>query len=244
MANFPRAELESRDVVARAIHAHTQKRHRVFLDARNLGNFARRFPSIHTICVETEIDPTRQPIPVRPAAHYHMGGIMTDAHGRTSVTGLWACGEAASTGLHGANRLASNSLLEATFFGARVAEDIKSTAARRTHPAKSFRPPNADRSDKLVRDIMTSYLGLSRNRAGLEQAVQSLAPLAQNSDRALAALMISVTALLRKESRGSHMRADFPESLPSEAHRRIVSLNDIMCIAAEISGRMPIAAGA
>ena len=119
MQGIGRAELEPRDVVARVLHAHMNKGHRVFLDARAaIGeNFAARFPGIHAACIAAGIDPARAPIPVRPAAHYHMGGVAVDARGRSSIEGLWACGEVASTGLHGANRLASNSLLEAAFFG-------------------------------------------------------------------------------------------------------------------------------
>jgi len=132
MANFKRAELEPRDIVSRAIWAHMNKGHRIFLDARQaLGeNFAKHFPVIHAICMSAGIDPAQAPIPIRPAAHYHMGGVAVDANGRSSVDGLWACGEIASTGLHGANRLASNSLLEAAFFGAKVAEDICSPQER------------------------------------------------------------------------------------------------------------------
>ena len=120
MAGQGRAELEPRDVVSRAVWRRMGEGHRVFLDARAaLGaRFAARFPAVYAACREAGIDPAVQPIPVRPAAHYHMGGIAVDAAGRSSVAGLWACGEAASTGLHGANRLASNSLLEAAVTGA------------------------------------------------------------------------------------------------------------------------------
>ena len=112
MADVPGAELASRDVVARAVWRHLTAGHRVFLDARDLQgiDFARRFPAITSLCRDAGIDPVTQPIPVRPAAHYHMGGIAVDTRGRTSINGLWACGEVACTGLHGANRLASNSL--------------------------------------------------------------------------------------------------------------------------------------
>ena len=132
MAGQGRAELEPRDIVARAIWNHMGKGHRIFLDAHKaLGkNFAKNFPFIHALCVEAGIDPATQPIPVRPAAHYHMGGVVTDMRGRSSVEGLWVCGEVACTGLHGANRLASNSLLEAVFSGRRIAEDISGFAVR------------------------------------------------------------------------------------------------------------------
>src|SRR5260221_597505 len=130
MAGHGRAELEPRDVVARAVWRHLAQGHRVFLDARaSLGpRFAQHFPIIAAACRSAGIDPARQPIPVRPAAHYLMGGIAVDAAGRSSVEGLWACGEAASTGLHGANRLASNSLLEA------AARPRRSRATVAPHP--------------------------------------------------------------------------------------------------------------
>ncbi len=137
MAGVPGAELAPRDVVARAVWRHMTAGHRVFLDARGVPDldFARRFPAITGFCHAAGIDPVTQPIPIRPAAHYHMGGIAVDLAGRTSVEGLWACGEAACTGLHGANRLASNSLLEAAVCGRLVAESIKRDHAR--SPAKA-----------------------------------------------------------------------------------------------------------
>src|SRR5271157_1652804 len=121
----PSAELAPRDVVARAVHEEVAAGRGAFLDCRSI-HLKENFPTAYEICVEAGIDPSKQPIPIAPAAHYHMGGVLTDARGRTSLTGLWACGEVACTGVHGANRLASNSLLEAVVFGARVAEDIAS----------------------------------------------------------------------------------------------------------------------
>src|ERR1044072_1932669 len=119
-------ELAPRDIVARGVFAELQAGRGAFLDASKAigASFAQRFPSVAEYCRSAGIDPARAPIPVAPAAHYHMGGIMTDANGRTSLAGLWAAGEVASTGAHGANRLASNSLLEAVVYAARIAEDI------------------------------------------------------------------------------------------------------------------------
>src|SRR6202048_221227 len=119
-------ELSPRDIVARGVFAEIAAGHGVFLDAtKALGaHFAERFPTVYASCISAGIDPAKQPIPVATAAHYHMGGISVDAHGRTSLKGLWAGGEVSSTGAHGANRLASNSLLEAVVYAARIAEDI------------------------------------------------------------------------------------------------------------------------
>src|SRR5260370_11786791 len=121
------AELAPRDVVARGVFAEIAAGHGAFLDAREAlgGRFAEKFPTVYASCMAAGIDPARAPIPVAPAAHYHMGGIAVDAHGRTSLRGLWAGGEVSSTGAHGANRLASNSLLEAVVYAARIAEDIE-----------------------------------------------------------------------------------------------------------------------
>ena len=130
-------ELAARDIVARAIFALEERGGRAFLDARNaLGQrFAARFPTIARRCAAIGIDPAIDPIPVTPAAHYTIGGIATDANGRTDLPGLWACGEVAATGLHGANRLASNSLMEALIFGTRAARDIAGEAPARRAPA-------------------------------------------------------------------------------------------------------------
>src|SRR3990170_1792529 len=119
------AELGPRDIVARAVYREVASGRGAFLDCRPLGaKFIEHFPTVVAACRAAGIDPAREPIPVAPAAHYHMGGVLTDAAGRSTVDGLWACGEVASTGAHGANRLASNSLLEAGVLGARLAGDI------------------------------------------------------------------------------------------------------------------------
>src|SRR5580658_622899 len=158
MASTPGAELAPRDIVARAIWRRRAQGHRVFLDARAAigAEFAERFPIIAAACRAAGVDPAREPIPVRPAQHYHMGGVAVDAEGRSSVEGLWVCGEAACTGLHGANRLASNSLTEAAVFGAFVAQSIEGASARPVaavdSPSKegrpSGRPMNRGRRDQ------------------------------------------------------------------------------------------------
>ncbi|TGP50726.1 L-aspartate oxidase [bacterium M00.F.Ca.ET.230.01.1.1] len=214
LADTPRGELAPRDVVARAVWRELHDGHRVFLDARRcLGpRFARRFPAIASLCLEAGIDPAVDPIPVRPAAHYHMGGVAVDAEGRSSLRGLWACGEVARTGLHGANRLASNSLIEAVVCAARVAASVAAspTANRRLKPA--IVPPRPDAS--RIRPIASHALGIERDGQMLREAAKALAPIVAGrdaaSDPALVALMITIAALRRQESRGSHFRIDFP----------------------------------
>ena len=148
IAELPGAELAPRDVVARAIWRLRMSGGRAFLDARAAigANFATRFPAIAAACHAAGIDPAREPIPVRPAQHYHMGGIAVDAEGRSSVAGLWVCGEAASTGLHGANRLASNSLAEAAVDSAIVARSIDAAKIPRARAASYSAAPGAARS--------------------------------------------------------------------------------------------------
>ncbi|SFJ74507.1 L-aspartate oxidase [Bosea sp. OK403] len=216
MANEPGAELAARDVVARRVWRHLDDGHRVFLDARQaLGSgFARRFPAIAAFCGAAGIDPATQPIPIRPAAHYHMGGIAVDASGRSSVAGLWACGEVACTGLHGANRLASNSLTEAAVCAAWVAESVGGAAAHR--PRRIVTPVLAPSPDpSRVRPILSNGLGVLRDRAGLEDAARALLPLAAcqgpAADPAAIGLMMAIAALRREESRGAHHRTDFPQ---------------------------------
>ena len=216
MAAFARAELEPRDVVARAVWAQLTAGRKVFLDAREaLGvRFALAFPSIHASCLAAGVDPVGGLIPIRPAAHYHMGGVAVDAKGRSSVAGLWACGEVASTGLHGANRLASNSLLEAAVCGEAVAHDV---AGRNGRPSlKADVPALPPRSAPgAVRRVLDQHAGVLRQRAGLQSACETLRPLAQGdttaADAALVALFIAHGALMREESRGGHFRTDYPE---------------------------------
>ncbi|HYL33945.1 MAG TPA: L-aspartate oxidase [Stellaceae bacterium] len=232
MADHPRAELEPRDIVARAVWHETAAGRRVFLDARRaLGSrFAKRFPGVAAACRAAGIDPAVDPIPVRAAAHYHMGGIAVDAAGRSSIAGLWAVGEAAATGLHGANRLASNSLLEACVAGRTVAESVGGTTRRPTRPA--YVPPllPSSRTDG-VRGIMAQRVGVLRNHDGLDAALEALAPLAFGvgaaADPALVGLFVAAAALQRRESRGSHARTDFRARSSAGARRSLLRLADV-----------------
>ena len=228
MAGVPRAELAPRDVVARAVWAELEAGHRVFLDGRQaIGvRFPSRFPAVTAVCRAAGIDPATMPIPVRPAAHYHMGGIQADGRGRTGLDGLWAAGECAATGLHGANRLASNSLLEAVVMGQAVARDmagIEDVEPRSSLPILAA--PSAD-PDGLadIRRLLSAHVGVLRDEAGLTRAIQGLAPIAERRTAAaapaLVALMMAVAALDRTESRGSHHRTDHPEPLAVFACRR------------------------
>ena len=225
-----RAELELRDVVARAVARHLAGGHRVFLDARQtLGaHFAAHFPGIAARCRACGIDPATAPIPVRPAAHYHMGGIAVDAAGRSTIDGLWACGEAAATGLHGANRLASNSLLEAVVCAGFVAESVAGTAAGRLPALRPVVLPAAPDAGP-IRTFLDVTLGVVRDRAGLEAAIARLEPLASGdgatADPALVALLIATAALHREESRGGHWRSDFPQAAPGWTCRIVQHLD-------------------
>ena len=206
-------DLAPRDVVSRAVFAHRALGHRTFLDARSIGQkFFTRFPAIHKICASAGIDPAVQKIPIRPAAHYHMGGVQVDADGRTSVVGLFAAGEVACTGLHGANRLASNSLLEAAICG-QAAGRAAAGEAMAAMPARNLSalrdaplPPEPDAAP--VREIMSSHLGVLRDRPGLERAITELASLAPNNQAAALALRIAHAAFARPISAGAHAMRD------------------------------------
>lgn len=218
MADVPGRELAPRDVVARAIFAEIAAGRRVVLDAR-LEHVERRFPGVVALCRANGIDPVREPIPVRPAAHYHMGGIEVDAAGRSSLAGLWACGEVASTGLHGANRLASNSLLEALAYAEWIAADIAGREAITSAGTGDAVPaPSAFRAE--IRALMDRNVGVVREAAGLDAAVRRLDALASSGhdDMALVALMVASQALKREESRGGHFRSDFPLTAADAVH--------------------------
>jgi L-aspartate oxidase len=200
-------DLAPRDVVARGVFAHLQAGHGVFLDARAIGGrFAARFPAIAGICAQAGIDPATQPIPVRPAAHYHMGGVAVDALGRSSIAGLYAAGEVARTGLHGANRLASNSLLEAAICGETAGRAMAAQEARNVTIRAGAVPPVPDAAP--IRPIMSTHLGVLRDGAGLTRALDLFADMAKENSAAQLALHIAMAALAREMSVGAHARTD------------------------------------
>jgi L-aspartate oxidase len=221
------AELAPRDVVARAIFRE-RRSGPVYLDARKLGaSFAIRFPGIFSLCMARGIDPRADLIPVTPAAHYMMGGVATDLVGQSSVARLYAVGEVARTGVHGANRLASNSLLEGLVFAERVARDLVKNKrfGRLPAPAKWKVPPLPDRGAAQVaaddiRAVMWDNAGIARTARGLRTALQLLAEIGERLPPGATeelnmletAQLVAEAALLRKESRGGHYRADYPRA--------------------------------
>ncbi len=226
---MPCDNLASRDIVSRAVWAELTAGGRVFLDARQcLGDrFSTVFPGIDQACRSAGIDPATEPIPVHPAAHYQCGGVTVDRQGRTSVPGLWAVGEVASTGLHGANRLASNSLLEAVVCAGWVAQDVGTTALRPTTDGLDVSPEPTQESEAsrmALRTLLTTAAGVVRSAEPLAAAIRSLTGRVDAvgvdglSDHELMALLICRSAITRQESRGGHLRSDYPETDPSARH--------------------------
>jgi L-aspartate oxidase len=222
----PRGDLAPRDVVARAVYRTMRAGRRAFLDARTSPGaaFPERFGRIFAACATAGFDPRTECIPIAAAAHYHMGGIAVDRNGRTSLPGLWACGEASATGVHGANRLASNSLLEALVFARRVARDASSALS--TIVAPDDRPKTSlpyETSDDWevaarIRERMFADVGIERDGATLRaaaddfRATAALARSQQTRDMATVAVLLAQAAYDRRESRGSHFRVDYPQS--------------------------------
>jgi len=232
------AELGPRDIVARAIWRRIKTGEKTYLDCREaVGDaFPEKFPTVWAYCQAAGLDPRKDLIPVTPAAHYHMGGIDVDLNARTSIPGLWAVGEVACTGVHGANRLASNSLLEAVVFGRRAALDIlkEDPIAYADRQIEIPLSGTLDFSEQLA-GVLYGAAGVERNEAGLYEAlVQVVAWEERNTtwapsfrNRLCAAKMILACALERQESRGGHFRSDYPEIHKSKAVRTHSTLNEI-----------------
>tara|TARA_B100000963_G_scaffold9068_1_gene7161 strand:- start:1348 stop:2928 length:1581 start_codon:yes stop_codon:yes gene_type:complete len=242
----PLGEMAPRDVVSRSIHQHKIKGHSTFLDCRHFKiNFEKMFPTASQYLKQASILPSKDLIPIIPAAHYHMGGIKVDINGRTSVDGLWACGECSSTGAHGANRLASNSLLEAFVFSKRIADTINSEP-----PKTGFNLINIEnyipkektiskiRAKKYIwqlRSAMNKFVGVDRNKSTLDQAfveffriereTKSLS--AKLKDMLLVSKLITFAAMQRKESRGTHFRSDYPSRDDKLLKRNVFNQNDL-----------------
>ncbi|WP_068318384.1 L-aspartate oxidase [Polycladidibacter hongkongensis] len=241
----PLLDLAPRDVVARAIHREIAAGGTAFLDCRRAigADMESRFPTVYAAAQKAGLDAASALLPVAPAAHYHMGGIMSDASGRTSVDGLWAAGEVAGTGAHGANRLASNSLLEAVVFAARIAEDIQGLMPHhRVHHWAEISDHQDIASKRnvrersvvaLIRRTMSQYVGVERSEEGLQAALALLQEAEQYCRRdtifnmVQAAKLIAGSALLRKESRGGHFRTDYQEKSQDYAKRSFVKLTQI-----------------
>ncbi|WP_019961268.1 L-aspartate oxidase [Woodsholea maritima] len=228
----PLGELAPRDIVARAVHRQSQKPGRAYLDTRQaVGEaFPHHFPAVFAACMEAGIDPRLNLIPVAPAAHYHMGGIETDLTGFSGVSGLYAVGECASTGVHGANRLASNSLLEGLVFGAACADALRHAPTRTLTPGEGFIAPALPLDAlKALRHAMSADLGVERNgptlramKAHLYETIAEYGP----CDALIAALFVCEGALARHESRGGHFRLDYPDLAPEAVHTRL-TLTDL-----------------
>ena len=240
IGKHPQADLAPRDVVAKEIFNQMQISGQpyVWLDATKISDFANRFPTIYASCIANGIDPTKEKIPVAPASHYASGGVRVNLNGQSSVAGLYICGESACTGAHGANRLASNSLLEGLVFGARIADDLAKNLPAQEQPVDDEKSILLDPKIVLPLQIaMSEGAGVMRSESSLRktmQTLQELSKLTSNQPRIeaweasnlhLLATAIVKSALQRTESRGSHWRSDFPNTSDKWEGRVIESID-------------------
>ena len=240
IGKHPQADLAPRDVVAIEIFNQMQisGQPHVWLDATKITDFANRFPTIYASCIKNGIDPTKEKIPVAPASHYASGGVLVDLNGKSSVDGLYICGESACTGAHGANRLASNSLLEGLVFGARIAAALSSNLPAQEQPVEDGKSFLLDPKILLPLQIaMSEGAGVLRSEASLTKTLQTLAELSKLTSKDprieaweatnlhLLATVIVKSALLRTESRGSHWRSDYPQTQSNWVSRIIQQID-------------------
>lgn len=220
----PLMDLAPRDVVAAAEQAHMARigTDHLFLDGTDFGakKWRQKFPSILAMCLELGVDPVSEPIPVRPGAHYHCGGLATDMAGQTTIPGLYAIGEVACTGVQGANRLASNSLTEAVIMGANLAKLLSTELPKAMPHDHIVAPGKAGLNLSQIQELMTTKVSLLRTGPGLISALESLGISGQScgvsdaeldaASAQLVARAVTQAALSRTESRGCHRRSDYP----------------------------------
>ena len=217
-------ELLTRDEVSRAVFRQltTRPDARVFLDIAHISAdvLKKKFRHVYTTCLNYGLDITRDRIPITPAAHYFMGGVRTDSQGRSTLRGLYAAGEVASTGVHGANRLASNSLLEALVFGGKAAAAMReeTDVQQKAAPVASALSPTPSQQ---IRDITWRHAGIVRNAEGLKAGLQFLDAIPEESNLRTVARIIHECALVREESRGAHFREDFPATASTGVHSSV-----------------------